>query len=42
MKTKLLGDKIRDKIEFFGVNKRRKGWEEKSSYISICVLQHQL
>jgi hypothetical protein len=33
MKTKLLGDKIRGKSDFFGVNKRRRGWEEKSSNI---------
>jgi hypothetical protein len=33
MKTKLLGGKIRGKIEFLRVKKRRGGWEEKFSFL---------
>jgi hypothetical protein len=32
MKTKLLGDKIRGKIEFLGGEKKTWRWEGKSSY----------
>jgi hypothetical protein len=31
MKTELLKNKIKGKIEFLGVKKRYGGWEEKSS-----------